>query len=66
MYNSVSLYHLVAERPTKLSAKVLDLEPPILNALGAYKSRAVSPFVYIPVEVAREIVDGALTAETTR
>ncbi len=66
MYNSTSLRRLVDERPGAKGGACLDLDPPILNALGAYKSRAASPWGSIPVEVAREIVDGALTAEANR
>ena len=66
VYNTASLRRLANERPTGRLSNILDLDPPILNALGAYKSGSVSACVSIPVNVALEIVAGKLSEETTR
>ena len=66
VYNSATLRRLATERPNGKACDLLDLDPPILNALGAYKSRWISPYMSIPVNVAREIVEGALSVEATR
>jgi hypothetical protein len=66
VYNTASLRRLANERPKSRTVDVLDFDPPILNALGAYKSGSESACASIPVNVAREIVEGALSGDTTR
>jgi hypothetical protein len=66
VYNTASLRRLANERPLNRTLDVLELDPPILNALGAYKAGSLPACASIPVNVAREIVEGALSGETTR